>query len=111
MINQNSKLIYIADGNIGENKIDDGQPLPLGYLPWSDQVFDNKNFLLNCIDFLAGQEDLLVLRTKKVDLFPLDQQKAYEQGNYFRILNTIVPILIFILLNFSYRMYYKKVYR
>ncbi|MDA8595998.1 gliding motility-associated ABC transporter substrate-binding protein GldG [Flavobacteriaceae bacterium] len=111
MINKNSKLIYVADGNIGENKIDDGQPLPLGYLPWSDQVFDNKNFLLNCIDFLAGQEDLLVLRTKKVDLFPLDQQKAYEQGNYFRILNTIVPIVIFILLNFSYRKYYKKVYQ
>jgi len=111
LVEKESKLIYIADGNFGENKLDQGQPLPLGYLPWSDQVFDNKNFLLNCIDYLAGQEDLLILRTKKVALFPLDQQKAFEQGNYFRILNTIIPILMFVLLNFSYRIYYRKVYQ
>ncbi|MGB0838024.1 MAG: gliding motility-associated ABC transporter substrate-binding protein GldG [Flavobacteriaceae bacterium] len=106
-----SKLIFISDGKFAENKLNQGQPLPLDQNPWNGEFNDKKTFLLNAVDFLCGQENLLVLRTKHIDLYPLNKVKAYEEGSFWKLLNTLGPLLIFIFTYFIQNRLYQRKYQ
>ncbi|MCB0410049.1 MAG: gliding motility-associated ABC transporter substrate-binding protein GldG, partial [Flavobacteriales bacterium] len=60
-----TKMIVVADGDIASNEIQfkTGSVLPLGYDKYTQQTFANKNFLLNCVNYLLDDEGLLQLRT------------------------------------------------
>ena len=104
------KLILISDGSIAENKFQNDRPVPLGTNLWTKEVFDNKNFLLNSIDYLCGEESILDLRNKKLVFAPLNKEKAFDEGVFWRYLNLLFPLglllLGFVLFNFFYRKNY-----
>ena len=102
------KLILISDGEIAENGIQEKQPTRLGTDPYGGGEFDNKTFLTNAIDYLCGLENLIQLRDRKINLFPLDQAKAFNESLQFRLANTILPLALFLVLNFCYRRYYRN---
>ena len=48
----NNKMIVISDGDLIANQITKGVPEPLGIDKYSGRQYGNKEFLLNCINYL-----------------------------------------------------------
>lgn len=87
--------IIISDGDIGTNEFDGrGFPLELGYDRFNNRYFDNKDFLINCIDYLAGYRTLLDTRNKTVQLHLLDSARLKTERLFWQLLNVGVPLLL-----------------
>ena len=88
-----TKMIVLADGDIAKNEVNaQGQPLPLGFYRFTGEYFSNRDFLLNCIDYLAGYTQHLDTRSKKVQLRMLDVEKVKAEKTKWQLINTLLPI-------------------
>jgi ABC-2 type transport system permease protein len=93
-----TKMIVVADGDIMLNDIEkkSGNIMPLGYDKYSRQVFANKTFLLNCVNYLLDDEGMLQLRSREVKLRLLDKKKIKQQRTKYQMINVMLPLLIVI---------------
>lgn len=87
-----SKMIFVADGDMLKNQNSQGQPLELGFDKYTQTLFGNKDFLLNCVDYLCGDEELLQVRTRELKLRLLDSTKTERQNTTFQVLNVVLPL-------------------
>jgi gliding-associated putative ABC transporter substrate-binding component GldG len=93
-----SKMIVISDGDLIKNQLDKSyQPVELGYDQRSGNLYDNKDFLLNCVNYLLDDTGLINIRSKDVDLPLLDKQKVYENYTRTQVITIGLPILILVL--------------
>ena len=103
-----NKMIVISDGDIIRNDIQQGAPTELGYDKWTNQYFDNKAFLQNCVNYLLDDTAFLSLRNKKVSLAFLDKKILEKEATYWKSIAFIVPLLTLTLLGLGVRFWYKK---
>ena len=103
-----NKMIVISDGDIIRNDIQQGEPLELGYDKWTNQYFDNKAFLQNCVNYLLDDTAFLSLRNKKVSLAFLDKKALEKDITYWKLIAFVVPLLSLAILGLGVRFWYKK---
>jgi len=103
-----NKMIVISDGDMIKNDFNraTGMIYPLGYDKYTNQTFANKQFLLNCMNYLLDDEGLLQLRSREVKLRLLDMKKVSLQKTKWQIYNVLSPPLI--ILFFSLIQYYLR---
>jgi gliding-associated putative ABC transporter substrate-binding component GldG len=90
-----SKMIVISDGDIIKNQLDkNGMPVELGYDQRSGNLYDNKDFLMNCVNYLLDDTGLINIRSKDLDLPLLDKEKVYENYTNIQLLTIGLPIVI-----------------
>lgn len=89
-----NKMIVIADGSMIQNKLQRGQPLPLGYDSWTKAQFGNKEFLLNCVNYLLGDTGLINIRNKQINVPFLDPALTAKWRSGFLALNLVLPLLL-----------------
>ncbi|MBL7930456.1 MAG: hypothetical protein JNL60_01055 [Bacteroidia bacterium] len=58
------------------------------------QTFANKNFLVNCVNYLLDEEGMLQLRSREVKLRLLDKKKLNQQRSKWQFINVGVPLLL-----------------
>jgi ABC-2 type transport system permease protein len=96
-------MIVIADGDIVKNGLIPNQtgytPLPLGYDRYARGViYDNKEFLMNCINYLLDDKSLISVRSRTIKLRKLDTKKIAHQKIAIQLANTALPLsLVFAL--------------
>lgn len=102
------KMVVIADGDVIRNDYSErsGNILPLGYDRYARQMYGNKNFMLNVIDYLNDGSGLITLRSKEIKLRLLDKTLVKKQQAFWQIMNTAGP-LIFIFI-FGIIKYYRR---
>jgi ABC-2 type transport system permease protein len=107
-----TRQIVIGDGDVIKNDIQysTGKPIPLGYDKFTDRVYANKNFILNCINFLTNDDGLLDLRGKEIKLRLLDKASVNKQKNNIIFLNIFLPILLIVLLGILLNLIRKRKY-
>lgn len=106
-IDKNS-MIVISDGDIIKNQVkqNTGEIYPLGYDRYASQtfgktvMFENKKFLLNCIDYLCDESNLIEVRTKNIELRLLDKTRVKAEKTQWQIINIVLPIIAIILFGF-----------
>ena len=91
------KIIVFSDGTIGENQIDKGAPIELGYDKWTSNYYANKQLLINSIHYLTGNQQGLMIRQKKWNFAYLDSQKIAAIGMIWKLVMLIGPVLISII--------------
>jgi ABC-2 type transport system permease protein len=89
-------MIVISDGDIIKNQIDfkQGYALPLGYDQYTNQTFGNKDFILNCVDYLCDDSGLMTVRSRELKLRLLDKEKIKNSRLNWQLLNSVLPILL-----------------
>ena len=94
-----SKLIVVGDGDIARNDFGPktGQPLPLGYDPFTNQTFANQELVMNFLNYLTKGDGLITARSKEVIIRPLDKVKLKESRSKWQIINLLLPIVLVIL--------------
>lgn len=105
-----NKMIVISDGDLLRNDIDKGKPLPLGFDRNSGTNFGNKNFIVNCIEYLVDDNNLLETRNKEIKLRQLDGVKVKAEKSFWQQINLILPSVLLIIFGIIYFFYRKKRY-
>ena len=108
-----TKMIVIADGDMAYNDVDmrSGKPMPiaLGYDPQFRRVlFDNKEFLMNCMNYLLDDQALISVRSRTIELRKLAEDKIQTSAGLIKAINTAVPIVVIFLLGVVQYVWRKK---
>jgi ABC-2 type transport system permease protein len=91
-------MIVIGDGDLIRNTISGkGEIFPLGFDRNTKRMFDNKNFMVNCVDYLLDESGLIEVRTKEFEIRPLNKTKVKKEENYWKTLNMALPVVAVII--------------
>ena len=108
---KNNKMIVIADGDIIRNQLDKNyQPLELGYDKWTNKLYGNKEFLMNCVNYLLDDNGLINIRSKEVNLPLLDKEKVYQEYSFIQGITVGLPIVILAIFGFLFTYLRKRKY-
>lgn len=92
---KDNKMIVISDGDVIKNQLDkSGIPLELGFDKWTNNLYGNKEFMLNCVNFLLDDNGLINIRSKEVDIPILDKEKVYANYSMTQLITVGIPIVI-----------------
>lgn len=106
----NNSMIVVADGDIIRNDFSNNQPLPLGYDKYTSEMFGNKEFLINCVNYLCGDQDMIPLRSREVMMRKLDIVKSEKEKTFWQTINIGIPIIIVIIFGFIISILRKRIY-
>ena len=108
---KDNKMIVISDGDLIKNQLDKNfQPVELGYDQRSGNLYDNKDFLINCVNYLLDDNGLINIRSKDLDLPLLDKEKVYENYTVTQFITIGLPILILLLFGVLFTFFRKRKY-
>lgn len=101
---EHNKMIVISDGDIGRNWFDSRseQAIPLGTDKILNYNFDNKKLIMNCINYLTGDENMISVRSKSVNMRQLDDKKIKNNKVMIQTLNVVIPSAIILLIAFVF---------
>ncbi len=107
-----TRQIFISDGDLIRNYFDkkSNQPYPTGYDYYTGQMYDNSDFILNCVNYLCSDDDLLDVRSKTLKLGTLSKTKIKKNGSFYAYVNLLAPLLVITLLGVAAMIYRKKKY-
>ncbi|HLA57053.1 MAG TPA: gliding motility-associated ABC transporter substrate-binding protein GldG [Flavobacterium sp.] len=92
---KDNKMIVISDGDVIKNQFDKNyQPLELGYDKWTNKYYANKEFLMNCVNYLLDDNGLINIRSKEVSLPLLDKEKVHDNYTSSQMITVGLPIAI-----------------
>ncbi|WP_396197552.1 gliding motility-associated ABC transporter substrate-binding protein GldG [Flavobacterium sp.] len=109
-VGKDNKMIVIADGDVIKNQLDKGMPLELGFDKWTNQLYGNKEFLLNCVNYLLDDNGLINIRSKDVDLPLLNKEAVYANYTKAQLITVGIPLIILALFGFLFTYLRKKRY-
>lgn len=97
-----SKMIVVADGDIINNQFvyRNGNffTYPLGYDRYTGLNFGNKEFILNCVNYLTDEANLLDIRSRELKIRLLDKSIIAANYTYIQWVNVLLPVLIVVVI-------------
>jgi ABC-2 type transport system permease protein len=126
--NDQGKIIVVADGDMVLNDIlpdpnSTPVPLPMGWNKYTYREVQrqsefgklfipvaNRDFLLNCMEYMMNSADIMETRNKDIVLRLLDSQKINQYRTTWQFINIGLPVLLVILAGFIYQAVRKRKY-
>jgi ABC-2 type transport system permease protein len=119
-----NKIIVVADGDMVLNDITpDTGPLPMGWNKYTYREYQNqtqygkafipvanREFLLNCVEYLVNNPAISETRNKDIVLRLLDSQKVKNQKTTWQFANIVLPVAVIMLFGFIYQQIRKRKY-
>ncbi len=105
-------MIVISDGDVIRNDVQyqTRKPYPLGFDKYTQRTYGNRNFILNCINYLCDDSGLISVRARELTLRLLDKKKVKNEGTKWKVINTAVPLLLVIVYGMIYYYIRKRKY-
>jgi len=96
---KSTRMIVIADGDMAYNDVDfrgnRPMPLALGYDPQFRRVlYDNKEFLMNCMNYLMDDQALITVRSRAIELRKLNMAAVQKDHTNIVLMNAVFPVLL-----------------
>ena len=73
-------------------------------------TFGNQEFLQNLVDYMMGENSIIDIRSKQIEIRPIDKDKIQKKAGMIRFINLFVPIISVVLLGFSFYYIRKRKY-
>jgi len=115
--NVENKMIIVADADIALNDFSPQQQqiFPMGLNKYTlgtnyEYQFANRDFILNCLEYMVNDVGIMETRNKDFVLRVLDTKKVGEQKLTWQIINIIVPLMLIILFGVIYQVIRKMKY-
>lgn len=111
---QDTRMVIVSSSDIITNELqgqgEDTQVLPMGYDRASKQLFGNREFIVNAINWLTDDEGLMQLRAKQQQMYLLNKSTSYENRDKYAILSILIPVVIMSLIMGGVFLYRKRKY-
>ncbi|MBI1836679.1 MAG: Gldg family protein [Flavobacteriia bacterium] len=62
--------------------------------------YGNQEFIQNMVDYMMGDNTVLDIRSRQIDIHEIDNEKVKAFAGYYKIINLIVPCLTVVILGF-----------
>src|SRR3954471_3313332 len=106
-----TKQIVVSDADIVTNAVSPTEgPLSMGEIPFENYRFANREFFLNCVDYLVSNNGLFAARNKDFTLRLLDKKKVADQRATWQFINIVAPIAVILLFGAVYQFMRKQRY-
>ncbi|MEO7394226.1 MAG: gliding motility-associated ABC transporter substrate-binding protein GldG [Chitinophagaceae bacterium] len=119
-----NKIIVVGDGDVVLNDImPETGPLPMGWNKYTYREYQqqseygkyfnpsaNREFLLNCVEYLVNNPTISETRDKDIVLRLLDSKKIKEQKTMWQLINIALPVLLIVISGFVYQQIRKQKY-
>lgn len=91
-----TKIAVFSDGDLVRNDVNPrtGQAYELGFDRYNNVTFANRELAMNTIHYLLDSEGLINVRSKEIQLRPLDRVRVKEERTYWQLLNIVAPIVL-----------------
>lgn len=91
-----TKLAVFSDGDLVRNEVNPrtGQAYELGFDRYNNITFANRELVLNTVHYLLNSEGLINVRSKEIQLRPLDRVRVKEERTTWQLVNLAVPVLL-----------------
>lgn len=99
-----TKMIVIGDGDIIKNRVDTVKDIyfPLGYDQYQKRkLYGNREFLLNCLNYLLDDSGLIAVRSREIRLRKLNTEALTTSKTRWQIINIVTPVLLVIALGIA----------
>ncbi len=118
------KVLVVANGRFIENKYDSILNKSGGYLykarsfnelkmdetmaslNMQPLIYGNQEFFQNVVDYMMGDNSVLDLRSKQIDIHAIDKEKVKLEAGYYKFVNMFFPSLI--VLTFAALIYFMR---
>lgn len=103
-------MIIVADGDLVLNDVSQQGPLPMGMNLFTmgtqyQYQFANRDFLLNCLEYLTSKTNIIQTRNKEIVLRLLDAKKVQAEKTKWQLINIALPIVLIILFGLVYQQF------
>jgi gliding-associated putative ABC transporter substrate-binding component GldG len=109
-----TKMLVVADGDIIRNDVritpQGIYGLPLGFDRYTQQTYGNKDFIMNALHYLTGNEELIKLRSREITLRLLNKVKVKKEKIFWVLANTVLPGIIVIIAGLIYNILRRRKY-
>lgn len=106
-----NKMIVISDGDIFINDMSQTSGVEeMGYWRYTRNLFANKSFLLNCMEYLTDPNSMLEARSKDLKLRLLDAQRIETERTKWQIINILLPVALILVFASCYFFFRKRKY-
>lgn len=91
-----AKIMVISYGKLINNLYnpEKNDYMPMGFNTFEKQIFGNKDFVINTIEYMFDEKGILAARAKEVKLRLLDTVKLKEEKSFWQFINVILPITL-----------------
>src|SRR5690554_493589 len=89
-----NKMIVISDGDIVNYMYANKKFLANGYDIWTEQIYGNKDFLMNAVHYLLDDSGIISVRAKEVKLAFFDKEKVRAKYSQSQIITVGLPIVL-----------------
>lgn len=114
-ISKPNKMIIVGDGDVAKNQVAFRQgkyvPYPLGYDRYTGIMYGNREFLLNCVNYLLDEADIISIRNRDINIRLLDKRKVEINLAVIRTINIVLPILLVCVAGVIIYFFRKRTYR
>jgi ABC-2 type transport system permease protein len=109
---QPNSMIVISDADIVSNVVTqkDG-PLQMGENQFTGYKYANREFFLNCVEYLTNPSGIMEARTKDFTLRLLDPKKVDSGKSFWQWMNILLPIALIAFFGFIYQLVRKRKYQ
>jgi ABC-2 type transport system permease protein len=87
-------IVLIADGDVLKNQVLKGEAQDLGFDIRTGQLYGNKEFLMNTVNYLLDDTGLIKLRNKNIQVPFLDSEKVIDEKFKWQFINVVLPLLL-----------------
>ena len=110
------KVLVVANGNFLKNYYDSTmnemgkmqyRPISFNNLRYDEVmaqmrmqplIYGNQEFFQNMMDYMMGDNSVLDIRSKQIDIHPINKEKVKTEGTMYEIINMVLPSTLVILL-------------
>jgi len=109
-----TKMIVIADGDIIRNDVrrigNTGTPYPLGQDRVTGEMMGNRDFIINCLNYLVDDHGIMELRSREMRLRLLDKARIRDEKVFWQLVNVTGPVLLVIIAGLIWSFIRKRIY-
>ncbi|MFN5417416.1 MAG: GldG family protein, partial [Flavobacteriia bacterium] len=106
MPGKDGKMLYRAR-SFNELRFDETMAQIEGMQPL---VYGNQEFFQNMVDYMMGDNSVLDLRSKQIDIHAIDKEKIKTEAGFYKTMNMLIPSLIIVIMAFIFFYLRKRKY-
>lgn len=109
-----TKMIVVADADLIRNEIRrsgmDETPLPLGQDKYTGELFGNRDFILNCLNWMVDDIGIMELRSREMKLRLLNNARVKNEKLQWQLINSLGPVSIVLIAGLAYGYFRRRKY-
>lgn len=111
---KSTRMIVVSDADIIRNEVrrsgTEESPVTLGLDKYTGQIYGNRDFIVNCINYLVDDNGLMELRSRELKMRLLNSSRIKSEKLKWQLINVVGPILIVVFAGLIYSYFRKKAY-